>query len=158
MLNVNEYYKSESDYLKAEDIPKGKQVQLNIAGLEECQFTDGNKLALSFRGTEKKLVLNKTNATSIASSLGDNAEAWVGNNICVYSTMVDFGGKMVPAIRVDMPRETVNFNQPQQAQQQAQPERMQQERVETVQRGSIQQVQQENTQGFSDLEDIPWQT
>jgi len=152
MLNVNEYYKSESDYLKAEDIPKNKQVQLSIAGLEECQFTDGNKLALNFTAGGKKLVLNKTNATSIASSLGPDAEAWIGHSIFVYSTMVDFGGKMVPAIRVDMPRETVSFSQ--QTQRQAQPERT--ERVETVQRGSIQQAAELAALDNDFEDDIPW--
>ena len=109
MINVNEYYKSESDYLKASDLMAGKKFSLTIGEISVTEFEENGskkqKLTLSFSNAEKKLVLNKTNALAIAYVLGDDAELWKGKSIFVYSTKVDFGGQMVDAIRVDMPLE-----------------------------------------------------
>jgi len=63
MPNVNDYYKSESDYLKAEDIPVNQQFSVTIKGIEEVRFAgkngapDTQKLAATFHETEKKLTL-----------------------------------------------------------------------------------------------------
>jgi hypothetical protein len=59
-----------------------------------------SKYVVYFRETEKGLVLNKTNATSLGSCLGDDTDDWVGQRVVLYPTQVQFNSKMVDAIRV----------------------------------------------------------
>ena len=59
-----------------------------------------HKWVVSFREVDKGLVLNKTNATSQASCLGDDTDDWLGRKVVLYSTEVQFSGRMVEAIRV----------------------------------------------------------
>ena len=58
------------------------------------------KIALSFQNKEKSLVLNKTNAIAIAHVYGPECKDWLGKQIILYSTKVDYAGQMVDAIRV----------------------------------------------------------
>jgi hypothetical protein len=58
---------------------------------------------LKFQGKEKGLVLNKTNAMTIAHVYGPNIDQWVGQPILMFTTQVDYAGQMVPAIRVRVP-------------------------------------------------------
>ncbi len=62
-MNINEAFPSK--YLKASDLD-GKNVTVTIksAELEEIGFDKEQKLVLSFVGTDKSMVLNKTNATT----------------------------------------------------------------------------------------------
>lgn len=111
-MDITQYFSNESEFMKASDIPPGKQYQLIISGCEEVDFAQQGespkiKPVLAFQNAEKKLALNKTNGMAIAHVLGNDMNAWIGKPVNVYSTKVDFGGKMVDAIRVDMPRETV---------------------------------------------------
>lgn len=104
MVDVNKFYESKSNSLKAADLPQGKEVLVTISGSEAVDFTDDGKtvpkLVLKFEGKEKGLVLNKTNATTIAAAYGPESDTWTGKNIFLYSTKVDFGGNLVDAIRV----------------------------------------------------------
>lgn len=104
MPNINDVYQSESQYLKASDL-QGRTVPVVISDYEIVEFDDNgkkiNKVVLSFKGKEKKLVLNSTNAHRIAINMGsEEVSEWVDGNIEIYPTQVDFGGKMVDAIRV----------------------------------------------------------
>ena len=58
------------------------------------------KWVVYFREVSKGLVLNKTNATSFGSCLGDDTDDWIGSRVVLYPTQVQFSGKMVEAIRV----------------------------------------------------------
>lgn len=103
-MNINDVYKGDSDYLKAEDLG-GKTVGVVIEGFEVAEFDqDGKKqqkIVLSFTGKAKKLVLNVTNARTIAHNLGsENTVEWQGKRIEIYPTKTDFGGKQVDCIRV----------------------------------------------------------
>jgi hypothetical protein len=116
MPNINDVYQTNSDHLKANDIPAGKQVTVTIESIEVQEFEDDsgkkNKLVLFFKDKEKSLVLNKTNATTISHVLGDDSDAWIGKNIILFSTKVSFGDKMVDAIRVNMPLEEAEGDSP----------------------------------------------
>lgn len=104
MPNINQYYQSESDYLKASDLKAGQKFKLTITGNCITEFNDNkDKISLEFAQTGKRLVLNKTNATTIAHVHGDEADAWNGKDIFIFSTKVSYGDKMVDAIRVEMP-------------------------------------------------------
>lgn len=100
-MKVSETYRTNSDYLKASDLPRRK-VPVTIALCELVEFDDGNKLVLSFEGKDKRLVLNKTNAASIAAALGDDAHDWVGREIAIFPTVTQFQGQSVPCIRVEV--------------------------------------------------------
>lgn len=117
MVDVNKYYASNSNTLKASDLPQGKEVPVIIASITENEFEDDNnkkvkKLVLKFQGKEKGLALNKTNATTIASACGPDTDHWIGKKIFLYATKVDFGGNMVDAIRVRAELEVAGMNDP----------------------------------------------
>ena len=99
MPYVSQTYGS-PDRLEASLFEPGKTYGLTIAVCEEVRFDDGVKLKLTFRETERSLVLNRCNATAIADMLGDNTDHWIGRRIGVYRTTTQFGGKTVPCIRI----------------------------------------------------------
>src|SRR3990167_4782183 len=94
-----------STYLKAADL-QGKQVRVVIdrVGLEEVG--DGHKPVIYFKDKDKGLVLNKTNANNISLVYGDEMDDWIGEQIELFESMVDFQGRTVPAIRVRVPRQS----------------------------------------------------
>ena len=87
--------------LKAGDLGD-KDVTLTITGVEIKEYEEGSKPVLSFAGTQKTFVCNKTNANRIAEMHGRKNidEAWVGKQITLYPDRVEFRGDMVDAIRV----------------------------------------------------------
>lgn len=93
-----------SDYLSAVEF-RGKDVTLTITKvfIDTLKMKGGaseQKPVLTFGGTEKKLVLNKTNAASIAVMYGDKAESWVGKRVTFYPSKTQCGRDMVDCIRV----------------------------------------------------------
>ena len=91
-----------SNFLKAEDL-QGRKMHVVIASVGEEKIGDEDHAIAYFRGKQKGLVLNKTNASFLAASLGDETDEWPGHEIILYSTRVNFQGRMVDAIRVEMP-------------------------------------------------------
>jgi hypothetical protein len=104
-MKTSDVYSSKAS-LKAADLGTSR-AKVVIDGAELVKFDDGEKIVLAFRGKEKTLVLNKTNAGTIEEMLGsDDTDDWMGRSIVLYVTKVDFQGKRVPAIRVsDNPRD-----------------------------------------------------
>ena len=103
-MNINSAFPS--SYLKAADF-NGKRVRLTMrtVTMETMQSRDGTdekKPVLYFSGTDKGLVLNKTNAAAIAEMYGPETDDWAGKQIVLYPTKVDMGGRMVDGIRVYM--------------------------------------------------------
>ncbi len=116
MPTVDEMFPTK--YLKAADLG-GKVVNLKIAFVE-VGVKLGNDLVniIHFAGTERLLVMNKTNFNRIVIALhpliGDkakNTDNWTGQTISLYEEMVEFQGALKPAIRVRAPGQTA----PQQA-------------------------------------------
>lgn len=93
-----------STHLAHTDIPDGEDliVTINDAKLKTVgQGEDAEeKLVLSFSEQEKTLILNKTNATTIANLYGDETDDWSGKKIALFATEVEFKGKQVLGIRV----------------------------------------------------------
>ena len=75
-----------------------------IASIGEEELGGEKHLVVYFRGKQKALVLNKTNASYLAAAISDETDDWPGHEIVLYPTKVNFQGKMVDAIRVEMPR------------------------------------------------------
>lgn len=93
-----------SDYVAAVEF-KGKDwtLTINSVKVEQLVMVGGakkTKPVISFSETKKKLVLNKTNADSIASMYGAEASKWVGKRITLYPAKALFGNQTVDAIRI----------------------------------------------------------
>jgi hypothetical protein len=94
-----------SEYVEAADL-KRKVAPVTITQVEvsELRMQGGKsqkKPIIHFKGTNKKLVLNKTNAKSIAKVLGTGVcEEWVGKQIILYPTTTRCGGEEVDCVRV----------------------------------------------------------
>jgi len=92
-----------SEYLRAIDL-NGRNVMVVIDRAEMAELSGGDhKPVLYFKGKEKGLILNKTNANNIAAVYGDDTDDWEGKELILFSAMVDMQGKTVPAIRVRAP-------------------------------------------------------
>lgn len=94
-----------SKYLRAADF-LGKAVTKTISRVDadNLQMRDGSsekKYIVHFEDTDKMLVLNKTNAYTIAEVLGEkDALKWTGQQITLYPTTCQCFGKTVDCIRV----------------------------------------------------------
>jgi hypothetical protein len=90
-------------YLKCADL-NGKRVGVVIDGVTVEDIGGETKPVLHFKGKERGLVLNKTNANSISMIVGtDETDNWPGKRITLYPSKTDFQGKRVDCIRVDPP-------------------------------------------------------
>jgi hypothetical protein len=102
-MNISEAFPS--NFLKASDL-QGRPVVVTIDSAEVEEIGQGRdkekKLVIGFHGKEKKLICNKTNASTIAKLYGDDTDAWLGQKITLTSREVEFGGEMVLAIRVSL--------------------------------------------------------
>lgn len=95
-----------SDYIAGVDIAlKGRDITLTIKEVVKGEVVDTNgkkkrKGILHFEKTDKKLVLNRTNATSIAKLYGTNANDWIGKKVTLYAIRDRFFGKDQDAVRI----------------------------------------------------------
>ena len=99
----------ESKYLKKEDVGAGALATISDISRQNVA-PEGQepelKWILHFADLEKPLVLNMTNAETIASILGsDDTDDWMGKQIVVYNDPnVSFAGKRTGGIRVRAPK------------------------------------------------------
>jgi hypothetical protein len=92
-----------SNYLKASDF-QGKRSVMTIESVVIENIGDEDKPIVYFNEAELGLVLNKTNANMISEiAKSEETDNWLGIKIILYSTRVDFQGRRVDAIRVDVP-------------------------------------------------------
>lgn len=90
-----------SKYLSAADLQdRTISVVIEIVSMEEVG--DDEKPIVYFRGKQKGLVLNKTNATTIALMHGEDTDNWTGKVIALWPTQTEFQGRAVPCIRVKL--------------------------------------------------------
>lgn len=93
-----------NDYLGAHEF-MGKDVTKTIksVALEDLRVQGGKKErrpVLTFSDAKKKLVLNKTNAKSVAKLYGADTKDWVGKPIAMYPTKCMLGREQVDCIRI----------------------------------------------------------
>ena len=94
-----------SKYLRAADL-NGREAKVIMQSVDREQVgqdPDDVKPILYFKGKDKGLVLNKTNATTISDHYGDDTDDWFDQPLILFSTMVSFQGKTQPAIRCRIP-------------------------------------------------------
>jgi hypothetical protein len=92
-----------SRYLRPADLGN-KELTLTIIDvtIEDLGTNDRKetKLVVHFKETDKLLVLNKTNATTISNLYGDQTSGWIGKRITLYVIEVSFQGTQMNGIRV----------------------------------------------------------
>jgi hypothetical protein len=106
-MKVSEEFPSQ--YLKAADL-QGREVRVVMQNVEREKIGTDNKLVLYFKGKQKGVVLNKTNAGTISDGYGDDTDDWYDNPLILFSVKTDFQGKVVDAIRCRVP--TAKDNRP----------------------------------------------
>ncbi len=89
-----------SSFMKAEDL-QGKRFRLTIASVTMEKLGDDTKPVMTFKGAEKKLVLNRTKVSVLAELFGDESTDWVGKAIVLAPSKTNYQGKMVPCIQVE---------------------------------------------------------
>ena len=100
-MDINSQFPS--NFYKAGDLAGRARLVTMQACMPEDIGNNEMKPVLRFVGEQKGLVLNKTNAQVIASFLGAETNAWIGQQIELYPTQVSFQGRVVDAIRVRQP-------------------------------------------------------
>ena len=92
-----------SNYVKAADLD-GKSCTMTIRTCVLEDLGQGNererKPVLYFQKAQKGLVLNKTNANTVAKAYGDDTAGWEGRPVEIFPTQVEYKGQMVDGIRL----------------------------------------------------------
>ena len=101
MTNINEIYQSK--YLSYSDL-QGKEPIVTVTQVEVAKMDDGEvKLCIYVNNRPKGIILNKTNAKSIAALYGDESGAWIGKRVKLVTVWTEYAGKPVQAIRIVPP-------------------------------------------------------
>lgn len=58
------------------------------------------KILLHFRGKQKPMVCNKTNAKTLATLYGPNTDKWIGKSCILFPTITLMGGETKDCIRI----------------------------------------------------------
>lgn len=98
-MNINQWFPSK--YLKAADLG-GREFVLTIARVvvENVGQPPEKKPVVYFNKAEKGLILNRTNAMTIAGAYTPETDNWSGKVVTLYSTRVKAFGSMHDVIRV----------------------------------------------------------
>src|SRR3990172_3082038 len=93
-----------SKYLKACDL-QGRDVTVTMLRVELAELTmrggaTKKRGVITLAKTEKAMVLNRTNAESIAKLYGRDTDKWIGCSITLYPARVPFGAAIVDTIRL----------------------------------------------------------
>ena len=104
-MDMNVFSSAMFEYLCAEMLPDGgRTVSLTIKAAAEETVTgprgESQRVVLSFRERPKKLILNKTNARTLAKALGPETDDWPGASVVLGVESVKVGKQTVPSIRV----------------------------------------------------------
>ena len=105
MPNIHELFPSK--FLKAHDLQgKTPTVTIDRVGVEQVRgkVKVDTKPVLYFRGHTKGMLINKTNAQSVATiARSPLTEAWAGVAITLYATTATFGTETHDVIRIKAP-------------------------------------------------------
>jgi hypothetical protein len=104
-----------SQYLKASDLG-GREVRVTMGRVEREEIGTDKKLVLYFKGKEKGIVLNKTNANTIGDAYGDDTDDWYDQPLILFSIRTEFQGKPVDGLRCRVPTPKDNRQLPPQRQ------------------------------------------
>ena len=99
-MKVSEEFPSQ--YIKASDLG-GREIRVTMQNVDRELIGSDKKLVLYFKGKQKGLVLNKTNAGTIGDAYGDDTEDWYDQPLILFSVKTDYQGKVVDATRCRVP-------------------------------------------------------
>jgi len=90
-----------STYLKASDFPRPRKVTVREIRLEEIGGEESKPICFFHEG-KKGLILNITNANTLKALAGgdDDMESWIGLEVEIYVTPVQFRNRMVDGMRL----------------------------------------------------------
>tara|TARA_R110002096_G_scaffold72702_1_gene172856 strand:+ start:42 stop:506 length:465 start_codon:yes stop_codon:yes gene_type:complete len=97
-------------YFKAADFPTPRN--LVIESVMKVTFDEGPKPAVRFQGERQQLVLNKTNAFTLANAFGDDTDLWSGKHIQIFAVPTFFQGKQVKGLCIQPLTQPGNGNEP----------------------------------------------
>ena len=92
-----------SSYMKADDL-KGRTAKYTIVDCTAEVVGEDKRLVLAFSDNDRPLVLNKTNANSLAELYGPETSEWEGKAIKLVPSTTSYQGKMVKCIRISPER------------------------------------------------------
>ena len=85
--------------MKADDL-KGRTGKYTITACTAEMVGEDKRLVLTFSNNDMPLVLNKTNASTLAELYGPETGAWEGKAIKLVPAETLYQGKMVKCIRI----------------------------------------------------------
>lgn len=91
-----------SQYLKAADL-RGHEVRVTMGRVEREEIGQDKKLVLYFKGKEKGMILNKTNANAIGDHYGDDTDDWFDQPLILFAIKTEYQGKPVDGLRCRIP-------------------------------------------------------
>jgi hypothetical protein len=105
-MNINELFGTRINTDEVKEA--GGTMTATITSVEAVEFEDENtgklqkkgQLNLDVAGAARAFVLNKTNASMLAESLGGDTTGWTGAVIELYADKTQFGSKKVDCTRV----------------------------------------------------------
>ena len=97
MSKVSEMFPSK--WLTAAEI-EGKVYRLVISAYGVENYDDGTKMTINFQGAQKGMVLNATNRSTLVWLFGDEADAWIGKEIELFTEPVTFKGKISAGLKL----------------------------------------------------------
>jgi hypothetical protein len=89
-----------SKYLKGDDIEPGETVTIKEVRDELVGMDQDCKPVLYLEEYKRGIVLNKTNATAVARTYGDDETTWPGKQLVLRTEPVSFKGETTNAIRM----------------------------------------------------------
>ena len=96
-MDYKEIYRSK--YMKADDL-NGRSATYTVSGCIAEDVGDDRKLVLAFSETDKPLVLNTTNATTMAELHGPETDEWEGEKVKLVPATTQYQGKLVKCTRI----------------------------------------------------------
>jgi hypothetical protein len=92
-----------SRYFKAGNIEGEKRLVISRVVIEnpsDSGDSNDNRPVVYFHEAAQGLVLNKTNAESLAEHFGEETDDWTDREVILYPTTTTYLGKRVPCVRV----------------------------------------------------------
>lgn len=97
-MNISEAFPSA--YINAAAL-NGQKHTVQIESFSKEEMPDGGeKPVVRFKDRTAGLILNRTNATTLAAMFGDETDSWTGKSIELRTEKVNFKGEMRDGIRV----------------------------------------------------------
>ena len=93
-------------FLTAADCKDERRLVIKSVEVAQVNGAGETKPVLRFRGLEQGLVLNKTNAATLAAAFGEESDDCIGKSVILFRTKTDFQGEEVDCVRLRIPDET----------------------------------------------------